>query len=265
MGVSKVDCADVDSNPSWSFSYDATESEIILWQSSLSLKFNDCEGMDLAEKYKDKHSSQSATMSHRITGECEAAEDSFLVTNGYRKQEHKVTWVKVAGKGAYAEPDNPKHTEQFLDGTHTSMSREEFEAVWAQSNQILMRQCKFCTGTHRYVYLKRYDDNNLLPPNVDLINMVKDNWKQYASNTVHEDFDLYSSYDDALQEKNPWHFVNSNYYNIGFARDSCPEGYVYNQWNVWETPLHNKHYGQRIIAFYVALPCDDNDSVLKKR
>merc|ERR1719273_1103490 len=139
------------------------------------------------------------------------------------------------------------------DGTHTSMSREDFQAVWAKSNQILMRQCKFCTGTHRYVYLKRYDDNGL-PSNVDLINMVKDNWSQHANNTVHENFDIFSSYDDALQEKNPWQSVNSNYYNIGFARDSGPDAYVYNQWNVWETPLHNKHYGQRTIAFYVAMP-----------
>jgi len=111
--------------------------------------------------------------------------------------------VKVAGKGSYATPDDPKMTEQFLDGTHTSYSRADFEQLWASSNQILMRQCKYCTSTHRYVYLKRYDENGL-PPNVDLLNMVKDAWKQYENNMVGVNFNLFSTYDDALQDKDPW-------------------------------------------------------------
>merc|ERR1711862_18765 len=130
----------------------------------------------------------------------------------------------------------------------------------AQSNQILMRRCKFCNGSHRYAYLKRHDEDGL-PPNVDLLKMVKDNWKQYENNTKHEDFDIYSSYYDAVEGKYPWLSINSDYYNIGFARDSGPDGYVYNQWNVWETPLHNKHYGQRSVAFYVAIPAETDYSM----
>jgi len=88
--------------------------------------------------------------------------------------------------------------------------------------------------------------------------MVKDNWHQHENNTVSVDFDLFSTYDDAVQDREPWLSVNSNYENVGFARDSGPDGYVYNQWNVWNEPLHGKHYGQSVVAFYVAMPVSDD-------
>merc|ERR1719232_2422418 len=103
------------------------------------------------------------------------------------------------------------------------MTRNEFEDLWAISQKILLRRCKYCTQTHQYVYYKRYDDENGLPDNVDILKDVKENWKEYENNNVHEDFDLFSTYDDALQNKHAWETVNSNYYNIGFARDSGPD------------------------------------------
>jgi len=220
-----------------------------LWQSGVDLAYNDCGGKDLAAYYSDIH---KKSISHRITGECASAEKSFFAKQGY-VTESGVKWVKVAGKGSFAEPDDPKHTEQLLGGTHTSYSRSDFEALWATSTQVLMRICKYCHSTHRYTYLKRYDENGL-PPNVDLLKMVKDAWKQFKNNTKNVDFDLFSTFDDALQEKMPWKSINSDYYNVGFPRDSGPDGYVYDQWNVWDTPLHNKHYGQKNVGFYVAMP-----------
>jgi len=251
--VSNSDCVGVKANHTWSFAPDSESGLLKLWQSEVDLVFNNCGGLDLAEEYSNVH---GKSISDRITGDCAAAEESFLTSHGYAA-DSGFKWVKVAGKGAYAEPNNPDFTEQFHDGSHTSMSRADFEALWADSSQILMRQCKYCTQTHRYAYLKRYDDEGL-PPNVDLLKMVKDNWKQHENNTVHEDFEIFSTFDDALQDKEPWLSVNSDYYNMGFPRDSGPDGYVYNQYNVWETPLNNKHYGQTSVAFYVAVP-DESD------
>merc|ERR1712183_1126060 len=87
-----------------------------------------------------------------------------------------------------------------------------------------------------------------------LLKMVKDNWKQYENNRAQINFKLFSSYDNALQDKDPWSSINSDYHNIGFPRDCGPFEYVNNQWNVWETPLHNRHYGQSSVAFYVEVP-----------
>jgi hypothetical protein len=253
--VSNSACVDVEANHTWSFAPDDESGLLKLWQSKVDLVFNDCGGFDLSEHYINVH---DKSISHRITGDCAAAEESFLTSHGYTV-DSSIQWVKVAGKGAYAEPDNPAFTEQHLDGSHTSMSRNDFEELWDDSIQILMRQCKYCTQTHRYAYIKRYDDDGL-PPNVNLLKMVKDEWKWHENNTVNVDFDIFSTLDDALQEKEPWLTVNSDYHNVGFPRDSGPDGYVYNQWNVWETPLHNKHYGQGSVAFYVGIP---NESYLE--
>jgi len=247
--VSKSDCVGVEPTHIWSFAPDADSGLLNLWQSGVDLAYNDCGGKDLAAYYADIH---KKSISHRITGECASAEKSFFAKQGY-VTESGVEWVKVAGKGSFAEPKNTMHTEQLLGGTHTSYSRSDFEALWAKSTQVLMRHCKYCKSTHRYTYLKRNDQNGL-PPNVDLLKIVKDEWKQYENNTAKVDFNLYSTFDDALQEKMPWKTINSDYYDIGFARDSGPDGYVYDQWNVWDKPLHNKHYGQRSVAFYVAMP-----------
>jgi len=224
---------------------------INLWQSSADLTFNDCGGADLATHYETVHPDKS--ISNYINGDCAAPTTSFLSEKANLYKDDSVNWVKVAGKGSFAEPDNPKHVEQFHGSTLTSYSREDFEALWANSNQILLRICKNCAHTHQFVYLKRHDTDGL-PSNVDLLNDVKSNWFQYENNYVHEDFDLYSTYDDAIQGKYAWQKINSDYGGFGFARDSGPYVFVYNQWNVWETPLHGQWYGQTQVAFYVAMP-----------
>jgi len=249
--VSRSDCKDVEATNTWSFAPDE-DTGLLKVRQSIDLVYNDCGGLDLAAQYLATH---NTTISHRITGECAAKEASFLASKGYAVQK-PVKWVKIAGKGIYAEPNNEKHTEQSKDGTHTSMSRADFEEVWATSNQILMRQCKYCTKTHRYAYLKRYDDNGL-PLNVDILDMVKENWKLYENNTAHEDFEIFSTYDDALQDKNPWLTISTNSNGYGFPRSSGPDGYVYDQWNAWGEPVmkgRKRRYGQSSVAFYVAVP-----------
>jgi len=251
--VSKADCKDVEAANTWSFAPDEVTGLLTVWQSAVDLKYNDCGDLDLAAHYLATH---NTTISHRITGECAAQEESFLASKGYAAQ--KVKWVKIAGKGIYAEPDNEEHTEQIKDGTHTSMSRADFEKVWATSaDQILMRLCLHCTKTHRYAYLKRYDENGL-PPNVDILDMIKENWKQYENNIAQEDFKLFSTYDDALQDKNHWLSISTNSNGYGFPRSSGPDGNVYDQWNAWGEPVlknkRKKAYGQSDVAFYVAVP-----------
>jgi len=217
-------------------------------QSSTDFTLNDCGGVDLATHYKTVHGGQS--ISNHVGGDCQTKTADFLHKNAQIELDN-IQWIKVAGKGLYAEPENPTHTELSQDRTRSSMNRAAFEELWSQSNQVLLRRCKWCTETHRYIYLKRHDTNELLPPNVDLLNDVKENWKQYENNIVHIDFDLYSTYDDAIESKGEWNSVNSDY-NVGFPRDSGPNGFVYNQWNIWENPLQGKH-GQKHVAFYVAL------------
>lgn len=54
-----------------------------------------------------------------------------------------------------------------------------------------------------------------------------------TDNQMHEDFDIYSTLEDALNDKNPWSFCNYTGYaiGIGFSRDCGPNGSVGFQWN----------------------------------
>lgn len=237
--VSHADCRDLEAVNIWSISLIPTKLPIItqivtaapivninfnIAYSRVSITFNDCNNQGLADYYETVHSEDGYTISDRITGECKAAESSFIVDKGFVKQD-TVEWVKVAGKGSYAEPSL---SEQLLNGTHSSMTRVEFEELWAKSQKILLRRCKYCQTYYRYVYYKRYDEDGL-PPNVDILHDVKEHWYIYENNTWKEDFELYSTFYDALNDQEPWLDVNANYYNIGFARNAGPDGYVNGQ------------------------------------
>ena len=49
-----------------------------------------------------------------------------------------------------------------------------------------------------------------------------DTWSSTA-NTLGTDFNLYSTFEDAKKETNPWTFCNYNSNEVGFPRDCSPE------------------------------------------
>lgn len=46
----------------------------------------------------------------------------------------------------------------------------------------------------------------------------------------HEDFDIYSSYSDAVSDQNAWQFCNGNDKGIGFPHDCGPKSKTDHQW-----------------------------------
>lgn len=242
--VSRADCMDATVTDNWSFTPDPDSGLLTLYQSSVDLVYNDCNGDDLATHYSNVHGS---SISDRLVGDCEEPVASFAAT-GFSKED-PVKWVKVAGKGAYAEHDNPTHTDN--DVHHSSMSREDFEELWKNSNKILLRRCKYCTMTHRYIYYKRYDTDGELPGNVDLLNVVKKYWHQFENNYHQQDWNLFSTYENAVNDINPWEWINGNDQWVGFPRDSGPKYRVNSNWNTWGD---EKMHGQSNVAFYVAMP-----------
>lgn len=247
--VSHADCTDLDVVNSWSIYANPDSGLLSIDHSVAELTFNDCNGEDLATHYNTVH---DVDLSEKIVGECAEAEDSFVKEKGRFEKERRVKWLKVAGKGSYADPN---HTIQLLNGTHTSMTRDEFNQLWEEAGfQILFRRCKYCTYTHQYVYYKRNDPNGL-PPNVDVLYDVQQHWYEYENNTWGINFQLYSTLTDCFEAKNPWTHVNFNLENIGFPRDSGPYSHIGNNWNVWDEPFRN-NYGQIHVGFFMAVPLD---------
>ena len=62
--------------------------------------------------------------------------------------------------------------------------------------------------------------------------MLKNNWFD-ANNKCGDDFNIYSSYTDALTNKNPWKYCNFNDAGVGFPRDCGLSGLVGGQWTSW--------------------------------
>jgi hypothetical protein len=213
--------------------------------------FGDCDGKDLVTHYESVHSKSS---SNPVKDGCADAESRFILGKGYVKQQD-VKWVQVAGKGAHSDST---FSLQVHDGqtSHSSMTREEFEALWATSTKVLLRRCDTCDPLHRQIYYKRHDKDEL-PSNVDILHDLKENWTTYENNVWKQDFDLYSSYSNVIQDKNAWKAVDMSDSNspTGCCANSGPISTTENQWNVWDTPRSEggNKYGQRNIGLYVAI------------
>jgi len=253
--VSNADCRDVDSpTKAWYFTSHLHSDFSKIMYDGLRLNFNDCDGKDLATHYETIH---SKAISNPVKGGCSNAEKEFIKEKGYSRQNIPVEWVLVAGKGAYGDLTL---SEQIFDGDtrHSSMTREEFEELWARSERILLRRCRDCSPFHKEIYYKRLNETSL-PSNVDILYDVKEHWQEYENNKWGENFDLYSSYSNAINEKYPWKVTKLDMaVPMGLGLDSGPYSAKDNQWNVWDTPYYNSvngntYFGQRSIGFYVAI------------
>jgi hypothetical protein len=124
--------------------------------------------------------------------------------------ETKFKFVPVYSKGSFGNLDRGK---------------EIVDNLFAQ-NKIFMRECTDCYPSHRVVYYKRISHNN----NFSMYENIINTWSS-SNNVLNVDFKLYSSFDDLLNDRNPWQFCNYNDPGIGFPRDCGPYGGVPWQWN----------------------------------
>ena len=106
--------------------------------------------------------------------------------------------------------------------------QEQFNAYFQSENSsgIIRRECADCAPSHREIYFKR----TTTPEEFDAYTYMLVTWSN-SNNVLHEDFEIYSSLEDALADENPWTFCNYNDPGIGFPRDCGPTGYVAFQWN----------------------------------
>jgi len=128
-------------------------------------------------------------------------------------------WTFIVGEGKLAQPEK-----QILNGLTVT------ELIRQSKFPIIKRVCPSCDGTHATIYYRRLTD---IPDDLDILDLVMNNWFDTYANTFNEDFALYSTYEDAVldNEVNRWTFCNFNDAGIGFPRDCGPTGHKSNQWN----------------------------------
>jgi len=152
--------------------------------------------------------------------------------------DHDTTgWAQIAGQGTrFLLPISENAVGEI--NTHTTVDGYSFrdlinagctDADEADRSCIVRRICDSCSSDdHVDIYYKRISP---LPENTKFLNVFLSDWNDKPKNTMHVDFELYSTYEDAIRGENKWMFCNFSDGIVGFPRDCGPNGPVGHQWN----------------------------------
>jgi len=109
-------------------------------------------------------------------------------------------------------------------GKTIDIGEEAFNEKFAGS-KIIKRECPTCVDSHKLIFYRRISPIG----NFNAYANMK-SWTSVNNNMYLQDFALYSTLDDAINDENRWTFCNYNDAGIGFPRDCGPSGHVAFQW-----------------------------------
>jgi len=254
--ASRADCTQVDVEESFEIHYDGSE-----WSGKLTkvyIDFNACQGINrnLHNQNNDLWSymhrlylegkvtsEQLYDLSKTLVGDnknqCKVAIEKHIgltgLTMGYMHDEDR--WVHVIGRDSL-EMDN-------------EFGGESFNAVFDDApNGIVRRVCIDCIESHRDIFYKRITpvitgvDNPAT--GLDHFWLLTSGHVQAVNYTYGVDFQIYSTYDDAVNGDNEWG-CNVYSYNAFFPGNCRPDGGSINH-------VGSRFYprsGRQNVAFYV--------------
>jgi hypothetical protein len=247
----------------YTFSYDEETGRVTV-SNSVDITYADCEEGDLASHYKAKHPDTAEAIDEHFVADCAADlkeylnEEQFLIQKPHANKYIDITeesgWKQVAGEGIRFLPPNlskVKADEDFralINGGCTNPDGTSRDC-------IIRRFCDSCTyDSHRDIYYKRLTpipDTGDEEGQVFFLDLFLNNWFNSPANELGIDFELYSSYEDALAGTNKWKFCNYNDPGIGFPRDCSDTTQA--KWHQWNSYIRgggtaNEH------GFFVELP-----------
>jgi hypothetical protein len=249
----------------YAFKYDA-ETGAVSASNSVDVTYTDCEEGDLAAHFKVKHADKADAIDDHLVGEGRCAvnnedylnEEKFLTTKSHDSKYIAISeeegWKFVVGEGIRFFPpniDNEVADAEFRALINAGCTNFDGSA----RDCIIRRFCDSCSlESHRDIYYKRITP---IPEfgsgegQVYFLDLFMNNWFSEPSNVLNTDFELYSTYEDALAGTNKWQFCNYNDPGIGFPRDCNVETYwAPHQWNSYiRGGGTGNHHG-----FYVELP-----------
>ena len=167
-------------------------------------------------------------------------------------------WKQVSGEGIRFLP--PNVNKDIADEEFRALIKGECKnADGTVRDCIIRRFCDSCTyESHRDIYYKRLTpipDVGDADGQVYFLDLFLNNWFNSPANELHTDFELYSSYEDALAGTNAWKFCNYNDPGIGFPRDCSDTSEA--KWHQWNSYImHGGDAGNH--GFYVELPHASN-------
>lgn len=162
-----------------------------------------------------------------VLDQSDETDDSKLVP----MQTINLGWVLMEGKG---------------DLYSTETKADTFTTILNQKSIKLIRiVCESCIDTHKETFYRR-----LTAAPSDLLDIIKKDWRS-SSNTFDVDFKLYSSYDDAINNINPWTYCGGfDEPDRGFPGTCGPTEAVEDQW----MNMDKGGIGQDSVGIYVQDP-----------
>ena len=116
-------------------------------------------------------------------------------------------------------------------GSGFPLTSDSSSSDWSLTpGQVIERTCPSCASTHQTIIYKRLTD----PGSIDFKDLFLMNWfssPSGGSNILNQDFELFSSYEDAVAGQGRWTYCNYDDAGVGFPRDCGPTGAVGSQWN----------------------------------
>lgn len=266
------------SNLEWVFSLDSQQSATggvaVHATNEATITYEDCAEGDLAAKYKATHTDKADLIDAHLVGTngCHESNTAFLNekfyvpgrtggTTPYASITQDDGWVIVAGEGVRFLP--PDIDDVVADTNFRALIGAGCtDADGSERHCIIRRFCDTCVESHRDIYYKRLTNITAFESTEGIegqyfLDVFLNNWYSEPANALNVDFELYSTYDDAIAGTNQWLYCNYNDDDIGFPRDCGPTHKVNHQWTAFEFNInrgsnpagHAYHAG-----FYVELP-----------
>ena len=270
--ASRADCTEMDVEELLYFHYDGSGTGEGGWKMTVEdveMTFNACQGTNRQGNadnndlwaYANRlymEGRLSADVLNRISKNlvgdnpnvCHHAEQQMMSFSRYKVgYEAEEGWVKVAGRDEFE-----------MEAYYGPIVLQSILA--SATEPIMHRVCQTCEPTHQHIYIKRLTGFPEFDPEegLDLIYHLTYERSSTPGNVWGTDFEMYSTYEDALAGTNPWKCPNNAYnYGAGFPGECSPTGdKVRSQTSRW-----GDTGSRRNVAFYVRSvePALDLDSV----
>ena len=253
--VTRSDCTQIDATERFKIVYDSATNELDGSITLVDINFNACQGINNRNNdlwaymgrlfYDGKIRNDQWGEAGRIitNSNCDLAMEKALgeksLEPGY---DHDISqWTNVAGRDNFnvigpAHPTNALHVPTF--------GQEAFRLSLTQSNDlaaapygIIKRMCSTCDPEMKEIYYRRMTP---IPEGYPLLHHITNNQHNGGGKNVwNVDFQLYSTYDDALNDENRWKCPNNSFnYNHPFYGTCSPTGEsVLDQYSIfhWST------------------------------
>jgi len=251
--ATRSDCTQIDVTEDFSVVFDG--SSISMRMDKVDVNFNACQGKNnrnndlyayhwkLYEEGKvDRF--QFSKVGRTLTDDnvCRFGRENEFAKKGlqYGYNYDEDVWTQVAGNDGMAAD---------------TLGENAFNSAYADStNKIIHRTCADCTSPdHKHIYYRRFTD---IPDGFGLLyHIMNESNNGNNRNVWNVHFQLYSTYEDAVNDENRWKCPNNSFnYGAYFYGECSPSGArVRNQWirfsNIGGSPV-------RDVGFYVDKPSD---------